>query len=161
MNFNKSRASLLLAGASFLTLAQFATAQETITNPQDRLVGDTVIVTGTRQTERTVFDSMAPVDVVSSGAVDSAMSEDLQDTLAQLVPSYKVERNPMADGNVFVRSATLRGLGRNQLPYGPGVPIPGGHVQRGLPAFVRGAYVGAGCRQLRDDFRVPVPGSDL
>lgn len=114
MSFNKSRTGLLLAGVSFLTLAQFATAQEVSANAQDQLVADTVIVTGTRQSERTVFESMAPVDVVSAGAVDSTMSEDLQDTLAQLVPSYKVERNPMADGNVFVRSATLRGLDRNQ-----------------------------------------------
>ncbi|MFC6199407.1 TonB-dependent receptor plug domain-containing protein [Ponticaulis profundi] len=114
MNFRRKRASLLLATVSALTLGHVASAQDAGVAAESELVADTVIVTGTRQTQRTVFDSMAPVDVVSNDAVDSTMSEDLQDTLAQLVPSYKVERNPMADGNVFVRSATLRGLGRNQ-----------------------------------------------
>ena len=114
MKLDRNHAGMLLAGVSVLTLAQAAAAQEGAPRSQGEPIADTIIVTGTRQTERTVFDSMAPVDIVSSSAIDSTMSEDLQDSLAQLVPSYKVERNPMADGTVFVRSATLRGLGRNQ-----------------------------------------------
>ena len=112
------RAGLLLATASCLTLTQIACAQETsevAQAPDDSgtLVADAVIVTGTRQAQRTVFSSLAPIDVVSGESIQTTASEDLQDTVAQLVPSFKVQRLPMADGNVFVRPATLRGLGRN------------------------------------------------
>ncbi|WP_340679576.1 TonB-dependent receptor [Paraglaciecola sp.] len=69
-----------------------------------------VIVTGTRSAEKTVFDSSAPIDLISAGELSSTVSEDLSDTLAQIVPSYKIQRLPMADGQVFVRPATLRGL---------------------------------------------------
>ncbi|MDO6474255.1 TonB-dependent receptor [Alteromonas sp. 1_MG-2023] len=71
---------------------------------------ENVIVTGTRQSNRTVFDSMAPIDLISGDAINSTTSEDLSDSVAQLVPSFKVQRLPMADGQVFVRPASLRGL---------------------------------------------------
>ena len=71
---------------------------------------ETIIVTGTRGTNRTAFGSLAPIDVVSGAAIDQTASEDLLDTLAQTVPSFNVQRLPMSDGLVFVRPATLRGL---------------------------------------------------
>ncbi|MEP1448261.1 MAG: TonB-dependent receptor [Paraglaciecola sp.] len=77
---------------------------------EESLVMESLIVTGTRRAERTLFDSSAPIDVLESQAITNTVSEDLTDTLAQLIPSYKVQRLPMADGQVFVRPATLRGL---------------------------------------------------
>ena len=71
---------------------------------------ESIIVTGTRQSNRTVFDSMAPVDLINGETIDNTISEDLLDSITQLVPSFKVQRLPMADGQVFVRPATLRGL---------------------------------------------------
>ncbi len=71
---------------------------------------ESVIVTGTRRSERTVFDSSAPIDVVSFREINNTASEDLSDVMAQLVPSYKVQRLPMNDGMAFVRPATLRAL---------------------------------------------------
>ncbi len=71
---------------------------------------ESVIVTGTRRAERTVFDSSAPIDVVSFREINNTASEDLSDVMAQLVPSYKVQRLPMNDGMAFVRPATLRAL---------------------------------------------------
>ena len=73
-----------------------------------------VIVTGTRGANRTQFDTLAPVDVFSRGEIGAVESSDLNDVLAQLVPSYVVQRLPMADGQVFVRPATLRGLSPDQ-----------------------------------------------
>ncbi|PHV07171.1 TonB-dependent receptor [Janthinobacterium sp. BJB412] len=73
-----------------------------------------VIVTGTRGANRTQFDTMAPVDVFSREDIGAVESSDLNDILAQLVPSYVVQRLPMADGQVFVRPATLRGLSPDQ-----------------------------------------------
>ncbi|WP_332877777.1 TonB-dependent receptor plug domain-containing protein [Massilia sp. S19_KUP03_FR1] len=73
-----------------------------------------VIVTGTRGSNRTQFDTMAPVDVFTREDIAAVESSDLNDVLAQLVPSYVVQRLPMADGQVFVRPATLRGLSPDQ-----------------------------------------------
>jgi iron complex outermembrane receptor protein len=71
---------------------------------------DAIIVTGTREASRTQFDAMAPVDVLSNQLVASSVSGDLNDRLAQLLPSFNVQRLPAADGQAFVRPATLRGL---------------------------------------------------
>lgn len=71
---------------------------------------ETIIVTGTRRSERTVFDSTSPIDVVGTAEISNTVSEDLSDTMAQLIPSYKVQRLPMNDGLIYVRPATLRAL---------------------------------------------------
>ncbi len=76
--------------------------------------GDVIIVTGTRDARRTQFDTLAPIDVLSSEAIDGSVSDDLSDTLAQLLPSFNVQRLPAADGLAFVRPATLRGLSPDQ-----------------------------------------------
>lgn len=75
---------------------------------------DTLLVTGTRAANRTQFDTLAPVDVFSKEDIQAVESNDLKDVLAQLVPSFVVQRLPMADGQVFVRPATLRGLSPDQ-----------------------------------------------
>lgn len=76
--------------------------------------GSQIIVTGTRERARTQFDTLAPVDVLSGAAIQSSVSGDLSDTLAQLLPSFNVQRLPAADGQAFVRPATLRGLSADQ-----------------------------------------------
>ncbi len=58
--------------------------------------------------------TLAPVDVFTKEDITSVESTDLKDVLAQLVPSFVVQRLPMADGQVFVRPATLRGLSPDQ-----------------------------------------------
>ncbi len=75
---------------------------------------DTMVVTGTRGSNRTQFDTLAPVDVFSQEEIQAIESSDLNDVLAQLVPSFVVQRMPMNDGLVFVRPATLRGLSPDQ-----------------------------------------------
>ncbi|KAG1319888.1 hypothetical protein G6F63_014519 [Rhizopus arrhizus] len=73
-----------------------------------------MLVTGTRASNRTQFETLAPVDVFTKEDIKSVESTDLKDVLAQLVPSFVVQRLPMADGQVFVRPATLRGLSPDQ-----------------------------------------------
>lgn len=75
---------------------------------------DQIVVTGTRDRARSQFATLAPVDVLSKAAVESSVSGDLNDTLAQLLPSFNVQRLPAADGQAFVRPATLRGLSADQ-----------------------------------------------
>ncbi|MEC3909169.1 TonB-dependent receptor [Sphingobium sp. CR2-8] len=71
---------------------------------------DAIIVTGTRKSDRTLAQSLAPIDVVQSKALETVPSADLNDKLSRLIPSYQVQRNTVADGNIFFRSATLRNL---------------------------------------------------
>lgn len=79
-------------------------------DPAAATPSDTIVVTGTRDATRTQFETLAPVDVLSSQAVDNVVSEDLSDTLARLLPSFNVQRLPAADGQAFVRPASLRSL---------------------------------------------------
>ncbi|AJP72120.1 TonB-dependent receptor plug domain-containing protein [Sphingomonas hengshuiensis] len=112
-----------LTGSAVVAL-QFACASAFAqTAPQDRTTaeadapvedGSMIIVTGTRDRSRTQFDTLSPIDVLSADAVQSSVSGDLSDTLAQLLPSFNVQRLPAADGQAFVRPATLRGLSADQ-----------------------------------------------
>jgi iron complex outermembrane recepter protein len=103
------KALALTASGAALCFSHTAFAQSE-TEQDDTSVQQTVIVTGTRGAPRTVFDSLAPVDVISDKAIDMTASDEVMDTLAQLVPSFNVKRLPMADGQVFVRPASLRSL---------------------------------------------------
>lgn len=91
----------------------FADEAETEAAAQSRTL-DAVIVTGTRSAERTAFETLAPVDVVSGAAISQTVSAELVDSLAQLIPSFNVQRLPMADGQIFVRPARLRSLSPDQ-----------------------------------------------
>jgi iron complex outermembrane receptor protein len=73
-----------------------------------------VVVTGTRRAKRTEFDSSVPIDVVSASDLAASPSGDLNDKLAQSVPSFNVQRLPLFDGAIFNRPATLRGLSPDQ-----------------------------------------------
>ena len=75
---------------------------------------DTLVVTGTRRVDRTAFESTAPVDVVGQEALKSIVSDEIMDKLAATTPSFNVQRLPAADGQAFVRPATLRGLSPDQ-----------------------------------------------
>ncbi|HIV78427.1 MAG TPA: TonB-dependent receptor [Candidatus Sphingomonas excrementigallinarum] len=90
-------------------------AQSAISQPAPDVAGsDDVVVTGTRERGRTQFDTLAPVDVLPEALVRSSVSGDLNNVLAQLLPSFNVQRLPAADGQAFVRPATLRGLSADQ-----------------------------------------------
>lgn len=93
----------IMAGATYQVHAQELAA----TSADDQ---DVVIVTGTRAQGRTAFDSLAPVDVFSDDVIDATASDELMDSLAQIAPSFNVQRLPLNDGLVFVRPARLRNL---------------------------------------------------
>ncbi len=71
---------------------------------------DDIIVTGTREKAQTVFTALSPVDTFSGEQVHSTVTSRLDETLAQLVPSFVVKRQPASDGPEFVRPASLDGL---------------------------------------------------
>lgn len=136
-----SAVALLITHAMVGVHAQDAGA---VPAPQWEAAPQAVIVTGTRASNRTQFDTLAPVDVFSREEIAAVESSDLNDVLAQLVPSYVVQRLPMADGQVFVRPATLRGLSPDQTL----VLVNG-------KRFHRSAFLGGRGAQAADMAQIP------
>lgn len=108
-------AALSLSFASAVSAQTASTPlPEAAQSQTDAATNDEIVVTGTRERGRTRFDTLAPVDVLPETLVRSSVSSDLNATLAQLLPSFNVQRLPAADGQAFVRPAALRGLSADQ-----------------------------------------------
>ena len=121
---------LLLAGLSSFALTAPAAAQ---TNPQAQenaeaqaqaqtnvqgqtpVVNEqTIIVTGTRSSNRTVANSPVPVDVIGADQIANTGQTETNRILNQLVPSFNFPQPSIADGSDALRPATLRGLSPDQ-----------------------------------------------
>jgi iron complex outermembrane receptor protein len=120
MNF--ATRTLLLASLSPIAFAAPAYAQpnqEAAQTPQaqadsEEPGGQTIVVTGTRRSDRTVADSPVPVDVIGSEAIDHTGQTETNRILNQLVPSFNFPQPSIADGSDAIRPATLRGLSPDQ-----------------------------------------------
>ncbi|MEC3910824.1 TonB-dependent receptor [Sphingobium sp. CR2-8] len=73
-----------------------------------------IIVTGTRTTNRTVAESLAPIDVLGEKDLEASGKQSVRDLLGTLVPSINVSNNG-AGASWAVRTLSLRGLGGDQL----------------------------------------------
>ena len=97
-------------------LASIAVAQQTemessdTTSEQEVVTLEGVVVVGTRAKPRSVLESAVPIDVLPSDDFVKQGSTDLPDLLRNLVPSYNVNAQPIADAATVVRPANLRGL---------------------------------------------------
>ncbi|MCA0393437.1 MAG: TonB-dependent receptor [Proteobacteria bacterium] len=76
---------------------------------------DTVIVTGTRVSDRTVAESQSPIDIITSEALASTGTTELATALARVLPSLNFPRPALVDGSSGVRPAQLRGLAPDQV----------------------------------------------
>src|SRR5688572_21384849 len=74
----------------------------------------TLIVTGTRRSDRTIGDSPVPIDVIGGESLTNAGSSETNRLLNQLVPSFNFPQPSIADGTDVLRPATLRGLSPDQ-----------------------------------------------
>ena len=92
-------------------LAQTVAAEEA---PASDDVNDQIIVTGSRTPNRTVADSVAPVDVLSADSLATAGFTETNRVLNALVPSFNFPQPSITDGTDTVRPATLRGLSPDQ-----------------------------------------------
>jgi iron complex outermembrane receptor protein len=118
----KTSKLLLLSGLSTLALAAPASAQQepapgAAAQPSDDIApaDQTIVVTGTRRTDRTVADSPVPVDVIGSDAITNTGQTETNRILNQLVPSFNFPQPSIADGSDALRPATLRGLSPDQV----------------------------------------------
>ena len=100
----------------FIGLVSTTVAQETeeesseATSEQEVITLEGVVVVGTRAKPRSVLESAVPIDVLPSEDFVKQGSTDLPDLLRNLVPSYNVNAQPIADAATVVRPANLRGL---------------------------------------------------
>ena len=69
-----------------------------------------VVVTGTRSTNRTVAESLSPIDVLTPADITASGATDIASALNTLLPSLNFPRPAINDGNDAVRPLTLRGL---------------------------------------------------
>ncbi len=78
---------------------------------------ETVIVTGTRASDRTALDSASPIDIVTADDLRAAgaVNGELGQALQNLLPSLNFPRQSNAGGADMVRSAQLRGLSPDQV----------------------------------------------
>lgn len=75
---------------------------------------ESIIVTGTRDRNRTKFTSLTPVDVVQGNEIQSSVSSQLSDGLAMIVPSIQVQKLALSDGLQFIQPVRIRGLSPDQ-----------------------------------------------
>jgi len=69
-----------------------------------------LVIVGTRSNPRSVLESTVPIDVIENVDIIKQGGSDLPDKLRNLVPSYNVNAQPIADAATVVRPANLRGL---------------------------------------------------
>lgn len=100
--------SWLIAGVSTLACMGAATAAQA----QDGDVEE-VIVTGTRSTSRTVTTSLAPIDVLSSAALEKSGKISTRDLISTLVPSANTS-NSGAGASFAIKTMSIRGLAGDQ-----------------------------------------------
>jgi len=110
-----------LATAIFLALSTssvFAQESDPASAPSATKVAntlDTVIVTGTRVSDRTVAESQSPIDIITPEALQATGTTELATALARALPSLNFPRPAITDGTSGVRPAQLRGLSPDQV----------------------------------------------
>ena len=111
------RGALLASAAAFVGVAapQAAFAQEAAAPADDAVAAQSIVVIGTRRTDRTVADSASPIDVISAADLSAQPTANLLDSVRNLVPSFFVGQNSISDTSTFVRAPSLRGLPGDQL----------------------------------------------
>lgn len=104
---------LLVSSIMLALSATAAQAQES--TPQDKSVLDQIIITGTRAADRTVAESSAPIDIITTEALQATGTTELATALARALPSLNFPRPALTDGTSAVRPAQLRGLSPDQV----------------------------------------------
>lgn len=99
-----------------LMAAQPAMAQEDAgTTAENADEEKSIVVIGSRRTDRSATDSASPVDVIGAEELTASPAVNLLDTVRNLVPSFFVPQNTISDASTFVRAPSLRGLGADQI----------------------------------------------
>ena len=111
----------LLPLAVALALTGAARAQNADEAPNQL---EQVVVTGTRAVDRTVAESISPIDVISPAALRATGTTELATALSRALPSLNFPRPAVVDGTDAVRPAQLRGLAPDQVRSESASPTP-------------------------------------
>ncbi len=71
---------------------------------------EVIVIVGSRRQVRTKTETLAPVDVLDVGDIESQGGTDMGDMLRNLVPSLNLNEQPISDAATLIRPANLRGL---------------------------------------------------
>ncbi len=145
-----SMLALVLAGVAAPALA--AEDQPATAAAEENKEDATIVVTGTRRSDRTVLESAVPVDVFTADDFKAQPAPQLQTILQTLVPSFNQQRNLLGDASAFVRPPTLRGLPADQIL----VLINGKRMHRSALVQVAAGALNAGA-QGADLSQIPGP----
>ena len=104
-------AGVLAASPAMAQAAAPAAAAEDKADKDDGMI----LVIGTRRTDRSILDSASPVDVVSAADLATQPASNILDVIKNLVPSFYVGSNAIADASTFVRAPSLRGLSADEV----------------------------------------------
>ena len=104
---------LALAAAPAFAQAPDENQPDETQEPGDSL--ETVVVTGTRTSTRTVASSPSPIDVITPQALEATGTTELATALSRALPSLNFPRPAITDGTDAVRPAQLRGLAPDQV----------------------------------------------
>ncbi|KPZ55393.1 TonB-dependent siderophore receptor [Pseudoalteromonas sp. P1-25] len=85
-----------------------AIAAEQDTQAQESI--EVISVTGTRRSLRSIAESTVPVDIITSGDMQSTGQLEISQVLANQVPSFNYPSATLADGTDHAKPAVLRGL---------------------------------------------------
>ena len=75
----------------------------------------TVVVTGTRVSNRSVLDTTSPVDIISAESLQNVGVTELSQSLSVALPALNFPRPGLTDATDTVRPVTLRGLAPDQV----------------------------------------------
>jgi iron complex outermembrane receptor protein len=112
-NRSTSRAWLACSTAAFALISAqpaFAQDSEAVTTAASEEGEDSIVVLGTRRTDRSAVDTASPVDVISADELGAQPAANMLDAVKNIVPSFFVSQNTISDASTFVRSPSLRGL---------------------------------------------------
>lgn len=138
-----SLVAMALASLTAPALAAEAAAEDQAATAASEPSEDaTIVVTGTRRTDRTVLESAVPVDVFTADDFKAQPAPQLQTILQTLVPSFNQQRNLLGDASAFVRPPTLRGLPADQIL----VLINGKRMHRSALVQIAGGALNAGAQ---------------
>ena len=110
-NYSTLALSICLSLSSTTVFAE----EKDITDSAKNSDIERIISIGTRISNRTVADSPAPIDIISSEAIHNSGATSTPDMLRKLAPSFNMNNTTTSDGQDLMRPATLRSLGPDQV----------------------------------------------
>ena len=102
--------SNLCASVVALGLALPVAAPALAQQQEDELIGEEIVVVGSRRQDRSAAALPVPVDVINGDEFRDLGDSDMDSVIAALVPSYNVDQQPISDAATVMRPASLRGL---------------------------------------------------